>query len=336
MNQTKHPETFDEARELTKNAHMAFFILSAIKLGISYKVLIPGLFVEFSKNGKTWRIHKALTPINDSVAMSLASYKNTCNRFLGDNGFPVPAQTHVFSAEEIMKFKEDNNLKEIVVKPTRGFGGAGVSIQPHSEEEIRRAFNVAEEKCMSNKQPKVIVEEFIVGQHYRMVVLGDSLVAASERMPAYVTGDGTHNVKDLIAEKNVTLARKGRSKIKLDKEAEKALAAYNHSPESIPKKDEQVIVRFNANMTSGGSTRECLAEVHPEYERMAVSAVKAIGLKLGGIDLITPDISNPDVQYVINEVNHNPGLRIHYMPNHGEPVDVATTIQQYILDNFNS
>lgn len=153
-------------------------------------------------------------------------------------------------------------------------------------------------------------------------------------MPPYVVGDGRSPISELIAEKNKALSKKGRSKIKLDEEAIKALEAFNLTKESVPKKDEQVIVRFNANMTSGGSTRECLAEVHPEYQKLAIDVIQATGLKFGGLDLITPDISDPKAKHAINEVNHNPGLRIHYLPNHGEPVDVATDVQQYILDNF--
>ena len=187
---------------------------------------------------------------------------------------------------------------------------------------------------MSSNEPKVLVEEFVHGRHFRMLVLGDKLIATSERMAAYVTGDGTSTIEQLVEEKNKLLAEKGRDQIKLDKEAEKALETKNLATSSVPKKDEYVPARLNVNMTSGGSTRECLAEVHPDYAKMAISVVRAIGLKFGGIDLITPDIADPSVKHSINEVNHNPGLRIHYLPNHGKPVDVATMVQQYILDNI--
>jgi cyanophycin synthetase len=330
----KHPKNFEEARLLAKNTQMAFYILSAIKLGVDYEVIIPGLFVKFRKDDKTWRIHKALTPLNDSVAMYLASYKNTCNTFLAQKGLPVPKQLRVNDAGEILDFMKNENVTEIVVKPTRGFGGAGVSIQPHTEPEIRHAFNFAYEKSLSSVHPKVLVEEFIYGKHYRLVVLGDKLIAASERRPPFVTGDGRSTVAELVETENKQLGKEGRPKIKIDDEARKALEVFSHSLDGIPKKGEVVTVRFNANMTSGGSTRECLAEVHPDYAKLAIEATKAIGLRLSGVDLITPDITDPKAKHAINEVNHDPGLRIHYMPDHGEPVDIATPIQQYILDNL--
>lgn len=330
----KHPKTFEEARKLARNTQMAFYILSAIKLGISYKIVIPGLFVEFSKGKKLWRVHKALTPLNDSVSMSLASYKNTCNRFLLDKGYPVPAQASVNSAEDILKFMKEKKAEKIVVKPKRGFGGAGVTIQPDTEQEIRAAFNFAHQKCMATGEPKVLVEEFIVGRHFRMVVLGDKLIAASERMPPSVVGDGKSTIKKLILKVNKEHSKKGLPPIKLDTESEKTLGDQNLTIDSVPKNGETIIVRFNANLTSGGTVRECLKEVHPDYAKMAVSVVQEIGLRLGGLDVITPDITDPKVKYGINEVNHNPGLRIHYLPDEGEPVDIATTIQQYMLDNL--
>lgn len=326
--------THEEAVELTGNTHMAYYTTAAQQLGIEFEVLIRGLFVEFRKGNKKWRIHKALTPINDSVAMSLVTYKNICHEFLLSKGFPVPKQRFVADAEEIIRFQAAESIESIVVKPTRGFGGMGVSIQPKTEEEIRHAYNFAEEKSLSKNRKKVLVEEFLEGKHYRLLVLENELIAASERTPPTVIGDGKSTIKKLIARKNKDISSEGRSKIRLDDESEKALESQKLTLDTVPQKGQTVTVRFNANMTSGGSTRECLAEVHEEYKKLAVSITTETGLKLAGIDLITPDISNPKVKHGINEVNHNPGLRIHYLPDKGDPVDVAVPIQQYILDNI--
>jgi D-alanine-D-alanine ligase-like ATP-grasp enzyme len=87
-------------------------------------------------------------------------------------------------------------------------------------------------------------------------------------------------------------------------------------------------------MSTGGSTRECLDQVHDKYKKLAVETTETIGLKLAGVDLITPDIEKPASKYGINEINHNPGLRIHYMPDEGKVSDVALDIQKYLLNNL--
>jgi cyanophycin synthetase len=327
--------TYKEALSYSKNTQLACYILSAIKLGISFKMIIPGSFAEFWKGEKRWRIHKALTPINNSVAMSLATYKSVCNRFLREQGFPVPEQQLVTSPEDIGTFKKEHSLEEIVVKPTRGFGGGGVSILPHTDDEIKRAFTFAYEKALTDNPTRVIVEEFILGRHFRIMVLDDKVIAASERMAPFVTGDGTSTIRKLVDTQNCEYKEIGRPQINIeDEEARKALLLKKYTQDSVPTNGEHVIVRLNANMTSGGTVRECLIDVHDMYKKLAVDITKAIGLTLAGIDLITPDISRPAEKYAVNEVNHNPGVRIHYMPDQGEITDVCTTIQQYILTNF--
>lgn len=327
------PKTYEEALKICGNTQMAYYILSAVNLGISYDVILRGRFVDFNKGDKHWRIHKALTPINDSVAMSLASYKNVCNSFLRREGFSVPAQRQVKSTAEILEFLQEEHVSAIVVKPTRGFGGMGVTIRPQTRKEIERAFTFAYDSSLSREKSKVLVEEFIAGRHFRMVVLGDKLIAAAERMAPSVVGDGEKTVTQLVDDMNKTYKAKGRPLIKIDAEAEKSLADEQLTPLSVLEKGKRVVVRFNANMTSGGTVRECLTEVHPVYHDLAISVTKEIGLKLAGIDLITPEITRPVERYAINEVNHNPGMRIHYMPDEGEPVDIATPVQQYILDH---
>lgn len=324
--------TYEKAHELTGNTQMAYYVLAAEKLGIEYEVIIPALFTQFSKNGKTWRIHKSLVPINDSVAMSLSSYKNTCITFLDKEGFSVPKQRKVFKAEDIKDFIEEKKLEHIVVKPSKGFGGGGVTILPHPDS-IEESYTYARDKNLGLTEPRVLVEEFVHGRHYRLVVLGDEVIAAAERIQPFVVGDGQSDVMALIEAKNLELEKMPRPTIKVDEETDKALQMQSKEQNSVPEKDERVIVRLNANMTTGGSTRECLAEIDETYRQMAVKVIKAVGLEFGGLDVIAPDLTDPDGGYTINEVNHNPGLRIHYMPDEGEPFDLALKVQEYIMES---
>lgn len=326
--------TYEKAYSLTRNSQMALYIMGANSIGAKYKVVIPALFTDFEKDGKHWRIHKALTPINDSVAMSLATYKNTCNRFLASRDLPVPNQAPVESVEDIEKYINKTGIKDIVIKPTRGFGGSGVNILPDTPEIIAKAYETAHRKSLSKYEPKVLVEEFIHGENYRILVLGDKVIAAAHRVAAFVVGDGNATIQMLIDTKNPVLKNQGRSTITVDNEVTKCLATCGMTLEAVPGKDQKVTLRFNTNMSTGGSTRECLAEVHDLYKEISIKATQEIGLKLSGIDIITPDISNPDTKFGINEVNHDPGLRIHYMPDEGEPATVASKIQKYIFENL--
>lgn len=326
--------TFEEARKFAKNSQMGLYIVAAQKLDISYEMLIPGLLIEFSKGSKKWRIHKSLTPVNNSVAMTIATYKNTCTKFLKKNGLPVPKQAPIFNVDDIYSFIKDENVKNFVIKPRRGCGGAGVSILPSGKREIEKAYEVAKQKCLSAARPKVLAEEFIAGDNYRFLVVGDQLIAAAHRIAAFVIGNEKSTIQSLIDSKNKIREKAGQPAIPVDEETNKALEEQDLTLTSVPKEDQKVKLRFNANLCTGGSTRECLSEIHPKYSEIAIKAVQTTGLKIAGVDIITPDITNPNVKFAINEVNHDPGLRIHYMPDEGEVADVAVPILQYILNNI--
>ncbi|MFH1547372.1 MAG: ATP-grasp domain-containing protein, partial [bacterium] len=151
--------------------------------------MIPGTLVEFSKGSKKWRQLKSISPLNDSVSSNLAMYKNMCSNFLRTKGFKVPKKKTIQKIEEILQFKKVNNIQDIVIKPSRGFGGMGVTILPKNNKEIKEGLILAEEKSLSKKKYRVIVEEFANGNNYRLLILGDEVIAAVIREPAKVIGD---------------------------------------------------------------------------------------------------------------------------------------------------
>lgn len=320
--------------EQIKNMQLTYYAKAAEKLGIEWKILIPSLLMEFSKGDKSWRQMKSISPLNDSVAAHLTMYKNTCNKYLKKEGFNAPSYKIVKTLEDVKLFIEENKTDKIVTKPTRGFGGAGISILPENEKEILDALELAKDKSMDHSNPKVMVEEFIPGLNYRLLVLGDKVIAAVLREPAKVTGDGKQSIQLLIDSKNTTLKEQNKEEVQMDIETEKILKSKNMTLDSIPKEGEVIYLRINCNMCSGGTTAECLNRVNKYYKDIAVKATIAVGLRLSGVDLITTDITNPNAGYAINEINHNPGLRIHYLPDKGEPFEAALPIQKYILNNL--
>jgi D-alanine-D-alanine ligase-like ATP-grasp enzyme len=320
--------------EKTHNMQLAYYVEAAMKLDIDWKILIKGLLVEFSKNDKTWRQLKSISPLNDSISTHLAMYKNTCSKFLRENDFRIPNYQIAETLEDVKQFMKRNNIKDVVIKPSRGFGGKGITMLPENNQEIERGIALAKEKSLKRGKPVVMVEEFIKGQNYRLLVLGDNVIATVLREPAKVTGTSKDNIELLIKSKNRTLKEENKEPIPIDSETEKILKSQGIDMKHIPKEGQSVYLRINSNMSSGGTTTECLSRVNKYYKNIAIEATKAVGLRLAGVDLITQDITNPNAGYAINEINHNPGIRIHYMPDHGKSSKVALPIQKYILSNL--
>ena len=203
---------------------------------------------------------------------------------------------------------------------------------PQCLQDIENAYKFAVENNKSNTPENVLVEEFIEGENYRLLVLGDEVIGIVHRVPAYIIGDGESTLQQLITAKNSLRNEKMLLPIPIDIELQSKLQTLGFDLNSIPPKDQKIYLRYNANLTTGGTTEECASIVNPYYKDLAVRAVKAIGLKYGGLDLITPDITQP-AKCAINEINYNPGLRLHYKPDTGNIVKVAIPIMKFIRDN---
>ena len=164
----------------------------------------------------------------------------------------------------------------------------------------------------------VLVEKFIPGHDYRLLVVGDRVVAAARREPAQVLGDGMHTVAQLVDQVNAD-PRRGEhhatvlSKIKLDAIALAVLADQGFTPESVPPAGTVVLIRRNANLSTGGTAIDVTERVHPAVAASAVDAAKIVGLDIAGVDVVAQDISRPLSEQggVIVEVNAAPGLRMH-------------------------
>jgi cyanophycin synthetase len=174
----------------------------------------------------------------------------------------------------------------------------------------------------------VQVEKFIKGENYRILVLGDKVIAAVHRKPPYVTGDGKSTIKQLIEARNIERINSGMMEIPIDEITETRLSFDDLTLDSVLENGKSVSVRLNANMSTGGISRECLNELHPYYQELAVKATQALGMKFSGVDLICEDITNPQAGHAINEVNFHPGLRLHYKVDEGEIIPVAREIMK--------
>ncbi|GAB1344239.1 cyanophycin synthetase [Gemmatimonas sp.] len=270
------------------------------------------------------RIQATITGRTSHIAVELASDKEETNRILSHLGLPVPRQRLVQSAERAVAAAERIGYP-VVTKPYNGNHGRGVSIGLATADDVRAGFARAQEHSRS-----VIVESFITGHDHRMVVVDGELVAVSKREPGKVVGDGVHTIAQLVDIVNSDPRRgigheKVLTMLSLDDQALGLLEKLGYTPDTVPPAGEDVYLRLTANLSTGGTAADMTDVVHPDNAEMAVRAIKAIGLDVGGVDFLTPDItqSYKDIGGAICEVNAAPGFRMHMAPSEGRPRDVA-------------
>ncbi|MCY7388291.1 MAG: cyanophycin synthetase, partial [Burkholderiales bacterium] len=270
------------------------------------------------------RIQATVTGRTSYIAVELAGDKEETNKILAARGLPVPRQELVRSADRAVSAAKRLGYP-VVTKPYNGNHGRGISIHLMTEDEVRKGFEAAEEHSSS-----VIVETYLTGDDHRLLVINGELIAATRRTPGHVVGDGMSTVRQLVDEVNKDPRRgvgheKVMTRIALDEQADMMLARVEMTPDSIPAKDQVVMLRSTANLSTGGTATDVTDVIHPDNRDMAVRAITAIGLDVGGVDFLIPDIteSYKQVGGGICEVNAAPGFRMHVAPSEGTPRDVA-------------
>jgi D-alanine-D-alanine ligase-like ATP-grasp enzyme len=324
-------KTYKEYLKEAGNIHLAYYLEAADVLNIDYSVLINGLLAQFKYKDKVWYIINAATPLTNSTSATVAKRKHLTNLVLEKANIPVPKQVSLNSSVDAIKFFDE--YKKIVIKPAQQLGGIGLTILPRTEQDVINAYNIALEKNRSKSNVKVLGEEFLEGENYRLLVVGDQVIAAVRRKAAHIIGDSKHTIQELIDISNEKRKEKILKPIKIDNEVHLRLKELNMTLNSIPKLNQKIQLRYSCNLTAGGTTQECIAEVDQYYKDLAVKAIKTVGMEFGGVDIITPDITKK-LKCGINEINYNPGLRLHYRVTEGEPVKVAVPIMEYIKKKY--
>ena len=175
-----------------------------------------------------------------------------------------------------------------------------------------------------------MVESYIEGFDHRLLVINGSLVAAAKRVPGHVVGDGKHTIRELVDIVNADPRRgvgheKVLTRLEFDHQAERLLAKLGYDRDTVPATGETVYLRSTANLSTGGTAIDVTDTIHPDNRDMAIRAIKAIDLDIGGVDFLTKDITESyrDAGGGICEVNAGPGFRMHVAPSEGTPRDVA-------------
>lgn len=300
---------------------------AATARNIPYRRLTQGSMVQFGWGSKQRRIQAAETDLTSAISESIAQDKDLTKMLLDAAGVPVPMGRSVTTAEEAWAAAEELG-GPVVVKPRDGSQGRGVAVNIETRERVIQAFEVAEEISS-----EVIVERYIPGHDFRLLVVGGALVAASRRDPPQVTGDGVQTIRQLVDQVNADPLRgdghaTSLTKIRFDDIALATLKKQGFDADSVPPSGTLIFLRNNANLSTGGSATDVTDEVHPEMAARAVSAARMIGLDICGVDVVAESVLYPleEQNGGVVEVNAAPGLRMHLNPSFGKGRAVGEAI----------
>lgn len=278
------------------------------------------------------RVRATITDATSCLAVDIAGDKALAKEILRTSGIPVPAGGLAATLPEALEIAAEIGYP-VVAKPVDGNQGKGVALDIRTPEDLRAAYEVA--RSFSDR---VIIERYIRGRHYRIVVVGKRVVAASERLPAQVVGDGVRTVSELVAAVNADPLRgeeheRPLTRIKIDAVAELVLAKQRLTPASIPAAGQVVLLRENANLSTGGTAIDVTDRVHPDNRELALRIARLIGLDVCGVDLVMDDIARPlsEATGAVIEVNAAPGIRMHHYPAQGRPREVAGAIIDHLF-----
>ncbi|BBX07107.1 N-acetylglutaminylglutamine synthetase [Mycolicibacterium aichiense] len=297
---TPASETVDDL-----NPYARIIADEAMRRGIRIEVLDAETGeMRLSFGGRSVVTRESLSEYTSAVAMSRCDDKRLTRRIVSEAGIVVPrgrlatfdGDDHAFLAE----------VGDVVVKPTRGEQGKGITVGIDSPEALDAALARAREQ-----HPEVLIEQRAGGDDLRLVVIDGKVVAAALRKPAEIVGTGKHTVRELIEtqSRRRAAATGGESRIPLDEVTEATVAEAGWSFDDVLPETERLRVRKTANLHQGGTIHDVTAIVHPELCRVAVVAADAIGIPVTGIDLLVPDVTRDE--YVFIEANERPGLANH-------------------------
>ncbi len=299
----------------------------AAKRGIPYIRLNKHSLVQLGYGVHQKRIRATIASTTGNIAVDIACDKEETKNLLEAAEIPVPRGV-VIRTEQGLQEAVDKFGYPLVIKPIDGNHGKGNTTNITTWPMALQAFEAAKAYSRS-----VIVERFIVGFDFRILVINYKFICAALRTPASVKGDGVHNIRHLIEETNKDPRRgfgheKVLTQITIDQFTQKMLDEKGYTLETIPPAGELVLLKPTANLSTGGTSTDVTALVHPDNIFMCERIAKIIGLDICGIDIMAPDLQNPISQNggAVLEVNAAPGFRMHIEPAEGLPRNVAEPV----------
>lgn len=270
------------------------------------------------------RCWESLTERTSALTFVTCSDKRLTHRRLAAAGLRVPRQVSVADPDQAATFLAE--CGSVVVKPAvGGEQGRGITVDVRSADELTAALSFA-----GFPDQPVLLEEYVAGRDVRVIVIDHRFVAAIERIPAHIVGDGHHSLRNLITEQNKQLAAssEGECQIPLDAETERVIHRFGYTWDSILPAGQSLQVRKTANFHTGGSIRDVTAQISSVVRTACEHASRVLDIGVVGLDLLVPAIGGDD--YVFIEANERPGLANH------EPQPVVERFIDYLFPESSS
>jgi cyanophycin synthetase len=304
-------------------------VTAAERRGIPWRREGDGSLVQLGYGKNLHYVQAAMTDQSSAIAIEVAEDKDLAKAVLRRAAIPVPDGEVVRSVAEAMRILKRLG-PPVAVKPLTGRQGIGVSVDVMTRAEMCKAFDAATEFSSS-----VLIEEMLRGRNYRVLVVNGRAVAASERRPCEVVGDGVHTIEQLIENENENSLRgegheKPLSKIRIDLTVIAHLEKLALSMQDVPSEGLVIQLSSRNNLSAGATARDMTEKMHPTISRTCVRAARVVGMDICGVDIVVDDISKPFSTGGIIEVNAAPGLRMHLFPSEGKARDVAGAIVEML------
>ncbi|HEY1104106.1 MAG TPA: cyanophycin synthetase [Burkholderiaceae bacterium] len=308
----------------------ACIVAAATDRNIPHLRLNDGNLVQLGHGAAQRRIWTAETERTSAIAEGIAHDKDLTKSLLKGCGVPVPEGEIVDSAQAAWDAALDIGLP-VVIKPTDGNHGRGVSLDLKERKDVDAAFELAQEHGS-----EVLVERFVRGHEHRLLVVGGKVVAAARGEAAWVTADGKSTVVELVDMQLNTDPRRGLNEdaplnlveTREDEAILLDLQRQGLTPDAVPAAGRQVLIQRNGNVAI-----DCTDQVHPEVAYAVSLAARVVGLDVAGVDLVAQDIGKPLQEQggAIVEVNAGPGLLMHLKPAEGIPRPVGRAIVDHLF-----
>jgi cyanophycin synthetase len=300
---------------------------AALERGIPFMRLDESNLVQLGYGARAQKIQATIASTTRFLGVEIAGDKDKTKSILGFHGVPVPKGEACRTWQGALEIAGDIGWP-VVVKPLDASHGRGIVTNIRDEEQLQLAFEEAKQF-----RSTIVVERFVDGADYRLLVIGGKLVAAAMRVPANVTGDGRHTIRELVDLANAD-PRRGEShekvltKIRIDAATERLLALRHTTLESVPADGEVVYLKSTANLSTGGTAIDVTDRVHPSNVELAERIAQLVDLDIAGIDIVAPVIDTPLEENggAIVEVNAAPGFRMHLAPTEGKPRPVGEAV----------